>query len=108
MSISNTHSLAIAPIREVTAEPEGYYLLQAGVFSSFANAKRFHQELAENLIAAEIIAGDKQAVHRVILNKFKSKAVASKALAAYHAKYPVKLYISFVPYLASTATVAAI
>jgi len=47
-------------------------------------------------------------MHRVILNRFKSKEIASKALAAYQQKYAVKLYISFIPDLTKTETIAAI
>ena len=108
LSTPNNHSLPAAPIEVVTTDPKGYYLIQAGVFSSFTNAKRYHQELTNNLINSEIIEGDNQTIHRVILNKFISKEAATKALVNYQHKYPMKLYISFIPYLAKTETIAAI
>lgn len=104
----NNLNVPVAPMSPITAEPEGYYLIQAGMFSSFDNAKRYHQELTDNKIAAEIIDSDNHTAHRVILNKFKSKETAIRALAAYKDKYSVSLYLSFIPEPNMVEVIAAI
>ncbi len=71
------------------------YVVQAGLFNKYENAKNFQLKLSALGLGSQIIVGNEIniPVYRVILSTFKSKIDAKQLVEHLEKKYQVELYV---------------
>jgi hypothetical protein len=86
------------------------YMVQAGLFSSYENAKKFKDDLLDQDIESQIVHTEHNGKlsYRLILDSFESKDEAVEFTAFAEKSYKLDLYITFLEKVFSIDRIAAL